>query len=207
MVSHDAMMFNTLQLLKKILLVLFRPMAWGYQKMSLIGRVWAHARLSSQVNSKVDSTLVIYSSPEVIGTGNINLGKHLLLYRDLYFETQGSGRIEISDHVVISRGVHIVSFSRISIGKYAMIGEYTSIRDANHIVHQNISVRESGHASSPIIIGDNVWIGRGVTILKGTTIGDNAIIGANAVVTHDVQSNTVVAGVPARPIENYSMHR
>ena len=197
------MVFNMHQLLKKMLLFLFKPMAWGYQKISLIGRVWAHARLSSRVNSKVDSTIVIYSSPEVIGTGKIKLGKNLCLYRDLYFETQDNGSIEIADHVVISRGVHIVSFSKISIGKHTMIGEYTSIRDANHIVHQNAPVRESGHVSSPIIIGDNVWIGRGVSILKGTTIGDNAVIGANAVVTHDVQSNAVVVGVPARPIENH----
>ena len=41
-------------------------------------------------------------------------------------------------------------------------------------------------------------IGAGVIITKGVTIGDNSIIAAGAVVTHDIPSNVVAAGVPAR---------
>jgi UDP-2-acetamido-3-amino-2,3-dideoxy-glucuronate N-acetyltransferase len=41
-------------------------------------------------------------------------------------------------------------------------------------------------------------IGSGSTILGGITIGENAIVGAGSVVTHDVPSDTVVAGNPAR---------
>ena len=41
------------------------------------------------------------------------------------------------------------------------------------------------------------WIGDKATILAGVHIGDNVIVAANAVVTKDVQSNSIVAGVPA----------
>jgi dTDP-4-amino-4,6-dideoxygalactose transaminase/acetyltransferase-like isoleucine patch superfamily enzyme len=41
-------------------------------------------------------------------------------------------------------------------------------------------------------------IGSGATILANVTIGENAIVGAGAVVTHDVPSDTIVAGNPAR---------
>lgn len=51
-----------------------------------------------------------------------------------------------------------------------------------------------------IDILDNVFVGHGAIILPGTTIGPNAIVGAGAVVTADVPSNTVVGGVPAKPI-------
>lgn len=55
-------------------------------------------------------------------------------------------------------------------------------------------------AVGKIDIRDNVFVGYGAIILPGVTIGPNAIVGAGAVVTRDVPENTVVAGVPARPI-------
>jgi len=41
-------------------------------------------------------------------------------------------------------------------------------------------------------------IGQGACILPGVEIGENAIVGANSVVTKDVQSKTVVMGIPAK---------
>jgi acetyltransferase-like isoleucine patch superfamily enzyme len=55
-------------------------------------------------------------------------------------------------------------------------------------------------AVGAVIINDNVFIGFGAIILAGVTIGANSIIAAGAVVTKDVESGTVVAGSPARPI-------
>jgi acetyltransferase-like isoleucine patch superfamily enzyme len=132
------------------------------------------------------------------------MGRNLFLYRDLYLETREKGSIAVGDNVVISRGAHLVSFAGIRIGAGSLIGEYSSIRDANHnIGHDNIgqrAARDSGHTAKPIAIGRNVWIGRGVTVLGGVNIGDNAVVGANAVVTRDVAAGAIVAGVPARPL-------
>src|ERR1700730_16686123 len=47
-------------------------------------------------------------------------------------------------------------------------------------------------------------IGSNATILCGVTIGEGAIVGAGAVVTGDVLSNSIVAGVPARPMGEWS---
>jgi acetyltransferase-like isoleucine patch superfamily enzyme len=165
-----------------------------------LGRAWAHARLSAAIAFPVPSSVVVQSTPEVHGTGRIHFGENLYLYRDLYLETQDEGEIDLGDDIVISRGTHIVSFGRITIGEGTMIGEYCSIRDANHRFGAGEAIRHSGHSSSPIVIGRHVWIGRGVAVLAGVNIGDGAVVGANAVVTRDILPGAVVAGVPARPI-------
>lgn len=53
-----------------------------------------------------------------------------------------------------------------------------------------------------VTIADFAFIGIGANIISGKvdTIGYNAYVGAGALVTHSVEKNTVVAGVPARII-------
>lgn len=189
-----------MSLSKKIIGLALRPVAQAVQSMAGFQRVWSHTRLSTLLAESLDDSVVVLGTPEVQGTRRIRLGRNLYLYRELYLETQGEGAIEIGDEVVISRGVHLVAFAGIHIGHGAMIGEYASIRDANHRFGEGGMLRYSGHTAKPIRIGNNAWIGRGVTVLGGVTIGDGAVIGANAVVTRDVAPGAVAAGVPARPL-------
>ncbi|EGV17692.1 acyltransferase [Thiocapsa marina] len=165
-------------------------------------RLWSHARLAERIAAPLDPSVVVLGVPEIHGTGKIRLGRQLYLYPGLYLETQGAGEIEIGDEVVLSRGVHLVAFERIRIGDGSMVGEYTSIRDANHRTGTDTALRWSGHESRPIEIGRQVWIGRGVTLLPGVTIGDGAVIGANAVVTRDIPAGAVAVGVPARVVRS-----
>ena len=185
---------------KRLITAAMAPAASLANHLSSCKRAWAHARLASQMKGALDASVVVLGVPEVHGTGRMFFGANLYLYRDLYFETQDSGEVHLGDNVVISRGVHVVAFSRIEVGDGSMIGEYTSIRDANHRFHGGEPIRSSGHRGKPIRIGRNVWIGRGVAVLAGVTIHDNAVIGANAVVTRDVPEGRVVAGVPAREL-------
>jgi acetyltransferase-like isoleucine patch superfamily enzyme len=163
-------------------------------------RIHSHALLSSRLTAPLDVSIVVMGPPEVHGTGKVRFGHDALIFPGLYLETEEAGSIEIGDRVVLSRGVHIVARAGINIGHGTMIGEYSSIRDANHAHVPGVKIREAEHTSRPIWIGDEVWIGRGVTILGGVTIGDGATVGANAVVTHDVPAGATVAGVPAREI-------
>ena len=166
-----------------------------------LGRARDFAHLASALRFPLDPSVVVLGKSDVRGTGRIQIQRNCLLYPALYLETEENGLIEIGSGVVISRGVHIVSRARIQIGAGTMIGEYTSIRDANHARLPEHPIRDSGHVAKPIVIGTEVWIGRGVTVLGGVTIGNGATIGANAVVTHDVAQGEIVVGVPARPVK------
>jgi acetyltransferase-like isoleucine patch superfamily enzyme len=187
--------------LKEILATAIRPFAGiGGRGDSRWRQFWSFARLSAQV-PELDSSVIVLGMPELHGTRRSEFGHDLYLYRDLHLETRDEGVIRIGDGVVLSRGVHLVAFEGIEIGAGSMIGEYASLRDANHRFGPGIAPRHSGHDAKGIRIGCNVWIGRGVTILPGVHIGDGAVIGANAVVTHDVAPSCVVGGVPAIPLQ------
>jgi acetyltransferase-like isoleucine patch superfamily enzyme len=163
-------------------------------------RLYSHASLAAQLRVPLPTSVVVLGRVWVDGTGSIQFGKNTLLSPLLYLETQDAATITLGDGVVISRGAHLVAMSGISIGAGSMIGEYSSIRDANHRREEGTPIRDAGYTANPIVIGKEVWIGRGVTVLGGVTIGDGATIGANAVVTRDVPAGATVAGVPARPI-------
>ena len=185
---------------KSLLLTLLVPLAAVYRRLDGARRLWAHARLRAALIHPFDPSVVVLAAPEVHGTGNLHLGRNLYLYPGLYLETQEEGVIRIGDDVVLSRGVHIVAYQSVILEDGVMIGEYTSLRDANHRIVPGVSVRETGHEARPIRIGQNAWIGRGVTILGGVEIGEGAVVGANAVVTRNVAPGQIVAGNPARPI-------
>jgi acetyltransferase-like isoleucine patch superfamily enzyme len=186
--------------LKRLLIAALTPAAWLANRATAWRRLWAHTRLRSALSGRLHVSAVVLGMPELHGTRRLTLGKELYLYRELYFETQDDGHIVIGDGVVLSRGVHLVAFAGIILEDGVMIGEYASIRDANHRRVPGQSVRHTGHDAKPIYIRRNAWIGRGAIILGGVTVGEGAVVGANAVVTRDVPALAVVAGVPARPI-------
>jgi acetyltransferase-like isoleucine patch superfamily enzyme len=109
--------------------------------------------------------------------------------------------ISLGRHMRVNAGTMLVSYAEITIGDHCLIGEYVSIRDADHGTAPGSLMRVQPHVSVPIRIGEDVWIARGVVVLKGVSIGDGSIIAANSVVTKDVPAGVIAGGVPARIIK------
>ncbi len=189
--------------MKSLLALLLSPLLYLVKLSAPLLRLWSWSRLRQAVG-QLPADCVVLGMPEIHGSARIRCGAGLYLYPALYLETRGDAVIELGDRVVLSRGVHLVAYRGIRIGAGTMIGEYTSIRDANHRYGQDVALRDAGHSSAPINIGSNVWIGRGAMILPGVNIGDGAVIAANAVVNRDVAAGAVVGGIPAKVLKTGS---
>lgn len=164
------------------------------------GRIYAHALLAADLQEPLPASVIVLGRVSIHGSGRVHIGENVLLYPDVHLETIEEGRIYIGDGVVISRGTHIVAVTEVTIGKGSMVGEYTSIRDANHSRDPDLPIRDAGFLAKPIEIGQEVWLGRGVVVLPGVRIGDEATVGANAVVTRDVPGGVTAVGMPAMPV-------
>ncbi|NYB72966.1 sugar O-acetyltransferase [Sedimentibacter hydroxybenzoicus DSM 7310] len=114
------------------------------------------------------------------------------------FYTDCGKNISIGKNVFINSGCRFQDQGGITIGDGSLIGHNVVMATLNHDLSPD--KRRDMHPA-PIVIGKSVWIGANATILAGVSIGDGAVIAAGAVVTKDVQSNTVVGGVPARLIK------
>ena len=114
--------------------------------------------------------------------------------------------VEIGDNCVIMMGAVL------NIG--AVIGEKTMI-DMNVVVGGRAIVGDNCHigagtvlagvieppSAQPVVIEDDVMTGANVVILEGVKVGKGAVIAAGSVVIKDVESNMVMAGIPAKPLK------
>ncbi|MBQ9231378.1 MAG: acyltransferase [Prevotella sp.] len=115
--------------------------------------------------------------------------------------------IAIGDNCNIGEFTHITAINKITIGNGLLTGRFVYIGDN---AHGSLSWEEAEipparrflKSKGEIVIGNNVWIGDKATILGGVTIGDNVIIGAGSIVTHDIPSNSLAAGMPAKVIKS-----
>jgi lipopolysaccharide O-acetyltransferase len=156
---------------------------------------------------------IIRSHAKIRGIKYISIGKNFSAGYRLRMDAFGGEerQIEIGNNVNMGDDVHIAAVKKVIIGADSLLASKIYISDHNHGKYDGLMqsepferIYERKLNSKEVIIGKNVWIGEFVSILPGVKIGDNSIIAANSVVTKDVPGNTIVAGVPAKPLKKWS---
>lgn len=120
-----------------------------------------------------------------------------------YVRMQKPDCIEIGHNVTINdRGWIAANRDGIIVIKNdTLIGPGCIIHSGNHKFRSNnLLVRHQSFSFEKIEIGEDVWIGARVTILQGVKIGERAVAAAGFVITKNVESNYIVAGIPAKII-------
>lgn len=101
---------------------------------------------------------------------------------------------EIHYRSKIDQGLKILHGSLgVVISGNAVIGRYLTLTGGN-------CIGEKGRGE--LYIGNNVVLGANAVILGPVHIGNNVHIGAGAVVLQDALDNSVLVGVPARPLSS-----
>ncbi|OYT65858.1 N-acetyltransferase [Candidatus Bathyarchaeota archaeon ex4484_205] len=152
-------------------------------------------------NTILRSGTTVYERVEI--GKSVQTGHHVLIREDTIIGDHtiiGSGSIidgnvEIGEEVSIQSGVYLPPKTIIKRGVFIGPG----------VIFTNDRYPPSGKLIGAYVEEEAV-IGAGSKILAGVRIGRGAVIGMGSVIVRDVESNTVVAGVPAKKIgtrENY----
>lgn len=113
------------------------------------------------------------------------------------FTTDCGKNLHIGERVFINSGCRFRDQGGIFLGDDALIGHNVVIASLNHSIAPSERATTEPQA---VVIGARVWVGANSTIVPGVTIGEGSIVAAGSVVTKDVPPNTIVGGVPAKPI-------
>tara|TARA_B100001123_G_C15258113_1_gene1005500 strand:- start:1134 stop:1718 length:585 start_codon:yes stop_codon:yes gene_type:complete len=133
-------------------------------------------------------------------------GKFHLLARIISQLSRFLTGIEIHPAVKIGKNFFI------DHGMGVVVGETSEIADNVTLYHSvtlggispSIKSEEQRGIKRHPTLKNNVVVGSGAQVLGPIVVHENAIIGANAVVTHDVPSNAIMVGVPAKNIRTKS---
>ncbi|UOK43797.1 MULTISPECIES: serine O-acetyltransferase [Flavobacterium] len=100
--------------------------------------------------------------------------------------------ISIPASASIGHSFYIGHFGGIILNSKTVIGTNCNISQG-----VTIGVSGTGENRGVPVIGNNVYIGANSVVAGKITVGDNAVIGACSLVTNNVNTGTVVLGVPA----------
>lgn len=146
------------------------------------------------------SGLVFVSLRYIILNSKANIGKNIYIGTNVIFKNWKN--FKCGDNLSIHDLCYIDAYGGITIGNDVSVAHNCSLVSFNHTYQSpEIPIKYNEITSVGIIISNDVWVGCGVRLLDGTNIGNRVIVAAGAVLGREVNSNTMVGGVPAKVIK------
>lgn len=125
------------------------------------------------------------------------IGKNVVLH--FRTEIRGVHRLKIGAGTIIGDNALLDARRGLTIGENVCLASEVTIHPGGHDIRDPY-FSAPALDSSPVVIGNRVYIGARAMILNGVTIGEGAVLCAGCVVTKDVEPFAVVAGIPARKV-------
>ena len=143
----------------------------------------------------------------ITGPGSVTFGDDCIIssnvIKTVKLKTQQpASKIIIGNHVGLN-GTSFVCLDQIYVDDYAHIADaYISDSPTKALSIDRRLYSPSDIPAERVYIGKNVWISVSVVILQGVSIEDNSVIAACSLVRKNVPPNVLVAGIPAKIIQN-----
>ena len=130
---------------------------------------------------RIHAPLVLHGAED--GYKNLAIGDGCILSGYIFLDL--AGKVTFEEGVGLGPGAIVMTHNRYNY---------------NPVLEERLA-RQCGVAD--VLFGRSSSVKAGAIVIKGVTIGSNSVVAAGAVVTHDVESFTIVAGVPARVIQRF----
>ena len=179
-------------------------------------RTFVHAHSYIGPSAKIGKDCVIY--PNVTVCEDVKLGDRVIVHPGCVIGADGFGyektekgheKIPQIGDVVIENDVELganVTIDRAKIG-HTKIQSGTKIDNLVQVAHnvkigKNCIIVAQCGISGSVKIGNNVVMAGQVGLVDHIEIGDNVIIGAGSGIMKSVPANTIMWGIPARPLKD-----
>lgn len=116
-------------------------------------------------------------------------------------EIRAPYNLEMECGCIIGDNAILDARNGLTFGRNVNLSSNVSIYTEQHD-HRDPLFRCSNNGNKSVTIGDRVWIGSNVIVLPGVNIGEGAVCCAGCVVTKDVEPYSVVAGIPAKKVND-----
>jgi bifunctional UDP-N-acetylglucosamine pyrophosphorylase/glucosamine-1-phosphate N-acetyltransferase len=171
--------------------------------------IWPNTYLQGETSVGADCTI----GPNTIAR-DTRIGSRCSITASMLEHAIVEDDVDIGPFSHLRKGAHLGS--HVHLGNYAEVknsylasgskmGHFSYIGDATvgenvNIGAGTITANYDGKAKHRTEIGEDVFIGSDTMLVAPLKIGRGARTGAGSVVTKDVPENTMVVGIPARPI-------
>lgn len=181
----------------------------GWRTISLFDDEWPHvaARAWPVIGSSSDleNRLAEFDGVIVaIGANAVRLSKQRrLVDRGARIVSIIHPMATISRHATLGPGSVVFAGAVINAG--AETGEAVIVNTAATVDHHcrlgdAVHLSPGAHLAGGVQIGAEAWVGVGASVKEEISIGARAKVGAGAAVVTSVPENSIVVGVPARPL-------
>lgn len=159
------------------------------------------ARMWLSSAEKIGDRLRLRARPHIENSGRLTIGDDFSMSSTpivSHLVTGPRGWLEIGSRVTIAHGAGLTAHRHIRVEDDVYIGPFSMLMDTDF--HEAGDHGNAGEARR-IVIEQGAIIGARTTILRGSTIGAGARVAPNSVVSGNIPAGSIVAGVPARPID------
>ncbi len=104
----------------------------------------------------------------------------------------------LGDECLLDLAEGIVLERQVTLAERVLVLTHTNVGYRDHPLQRHLPAM-----TGPVRVREGSFLGAGVIVLPGLSIGPRACVAAGSVVTRDVPADTLVAGVPAKPLRRF----